>query len=65
MVGYGQLVWAAVRIPRRLSGLGKELLCVHIVRFRANVDRSKEELDQAHHVVVVDGDLSAYMLPPC
>lgn len=53
--GYGQLVWAAGGTPRRLSCLGHDLLGVHSVRSRADVDRLKEELDRAHHVVVVGG----------
>jgi 3-phenylpropionate/trans-cinnamate dioxygenase ferredoxin reductase subunit len=54
-IGYGQLVWAAGGIPRRLSCPGAELGGVHAVRDRAGVDRIVAELASVERVCVIGG----------
>lgn len=54
-IGYGDLVWAAGGRPRRLACEGGDLLGVHAVRTRADVDRLREELGGAARAVVVGG----------
>lgn len=55
-VSYGKLVWAAGGDPRRLSCAGADLLGVHAVRDKADVDRIVAELDNgARNVAVVGG----------
>ena len=54
-LGYGALVWATGGTPRRLVCEGHDLVGVHGVRDRADVDRMKTELETAHHVVVIGG----------
>ncbi|HYI63440.1 MAG TPA: FAD-dependent oxidoreductase [Allosphingosinicella sp.] len=48
-IGYGDLVWAAGGVPRRLPGGG------HTIRTRADVDRIVEALPSARRVVIVGG----------
>lgn len=52
---YGVLVWAAGGHARRLSCEGHDLLGVHSVRNRADVDRIMAELGAVERVVVVGG----------
>ena len=54
-IGYGQLIWATGGCPRRLSCSGHDLIGVHSVRTRADVDRMKSELDRTASVVVIGG----------
>lgn len=53
--GYGNLVWAAGGIARKLSCAGADLAGVHTIRTRADVDRMASELSAAGRVVVVGG----------
>jgi 3-phenylpropionate/trans-cinnamate dioxygenase ferredoxin reductase subunit len=52
---YGTLVWATGGAPRRLTCSGTELMGVHYVRNRADVDRMIAELPEVRHVVVIGG----------
>ena len=52
---YGSLVWAAGGAPRRLTCAGHDLLQVHAVRTRTDVDRLAEELKSDPRVVVIGG----------
>ncbi|TPG15290.1 NAD(P)/FAD-dependent oxidoreductase [Sphingomonas oligophenolica] len=54
-IGYGTLVWATGGAARRLSCDGSDLVGVHGIRTRADVDRLEAELPTAHRVVVVGG----------
>ncbi|KTF69339.1 NAD(P)/FAD-dependent oxidoreductase [Sphingomonas sp. HT-1] len=54
-IGYGNLVWAAGGSPRRLSCSGHDLVGVHAVRTRRDVDQLLAELSAAQHVVVIGG----------
>jgi 3-phenylpropionate/trans-cinnamate dioxygenase ferredoxin reductase subunit len=54
-IGYGILIWAAGGHPRRLTCPGHDLVGVHGVRSRADVDRLVEELAAAKHIVVIGG----------
>ncbi len=54
-IGYGQLIWAAGGHPRRLSCSGHDLVGVHSVRSRADVDRMMAELVTTSRVVVIGG----------
>jgi 3-phenylpropionate/trans-cinnamate dioxygenase ferredoxin reductase subunit len=54
-VGYGSLVWAAGGHARRLTCSGHDLVGVHSVRSRADVDRMRAELEATTHVVIVGG----------
>jgi 3-phenylpropionate/trans-cinnamate dioxygenase ferredoxin reductase subunit len=54
-IGYGTLVWAAGGTARRLALDGHDLVGVHTVRDRADVDRMKSELETATAVVVIGG----------
>ena len=54
-IGYGQLVWAAGGHPRRLSCPGYDLVGVHSVRTRADVDRMLTELSRVDRVAVIGG----------
>ncbi|MGN6279429.1 MAG: NAD(P)/FAD-dependent oxidoreductase [Sphingomonas sp.] len=53
--GYGTLIWAAGGAPRRLPCRGHDLLGVHTIRTRADVDQLRAELDDAQHVAVIGG----------
>ncbi|NIJ21974.1 3-phenylpropionate/trans-cinnamate dioxygenase ferredoxin reductase subunit [Sphingomonas naasensis] len=55
MIGYGQLVWAAGGKPRRLACAGGDLVGVHTVRTRADVDRMIAELPDVARVAVIGG----------
>lgn len=54
-IAYGQLIWAAGGTPRRLSCEGHDLLGVHTIRTRADVDRLESELSATTRVVVIGG----------
>lgn len=51
--GYGSLVWATGGRPRLLPCSGHDLVGVHSVRDRADVDRIKNELEGVKDVVVI------------
>ncbi|MBY8828021.1 NAD(P)/FAD-dependent oxidoreductase [Hephaestia mangrovi] len=54
-IGYGVLVWAAGGHPRRLTCQGGDLVGVHTVRNRADVDRMIAELPAVRDAVVIGG----------
>ncbi|TVV70394.1 NAD(P)/FAD-dependent oxidoreductase [Sphingomonas solaris] len=54
-IGYGTLIWATGGSPRRLSCPGHDLVGVHGVRTRADVDRMMDELPGVTNVVVIGG----------
>ena len=54
-LGYGHLIWATGGAPRRLSCAGADLLGVHAVRTRADVDRMMSELPEVSCTVVIGG----------
>ena len=54
-IEYGKLVWAAGGRPRRLTCSGKDLVGVHAIRDRADVDRLRGELDAVETVAVIGG----------
>lgn len=54
-IGYGQLIWAAGGHARRLTCSGHDLLGVHTVRSRADVDRMIGELPEVKRAVVIGG----------
>lgn len=54
-IGYERLIWAAGGSPRRLACAGHDLVGVHTVRTRADVDRMIDELPEVKRVVVIGG----------
>ncbi|MEG3166904.1 FAD-dependent oxidoreductase [Sphingomonas sp. LB3N6] len=52
---YGQLIWAAGGVPRRLACTGYDTTGVHSVRTRADVDRMIAEMPMVDRVVVIGG----------
>ena len=54
-IGYGILIWATGGHPRRLTCSGHDLVGVHAVRTRADVDRLMAELPATREVVVIGG----------
>lgn len=54
-IGYGSLIWATGGSPRRLTCTGHDLIGVHGVRTRADVDRLMDELPTTERVVVIGG----------
>jgi len=54
-INYGQLIWAAGGHARRLSCAGQDLIGIHSVRNRADVDRMMAELPTTDRVVVIGG----------
>ena len=54
-VAYRRLVWAAGGTPRRLVCSGHDLVGVHTVRTRSDVDRMRSELEEATRIVVIGG----------
>lgn len=54
-ISYGTLIWATGGRPRRLSCPGHNLIGVHCVRTRADVDQIMRELDRATRVAVIGG----------
>ncbi|SEL23640.1 3-phenylpropionate/trans-cinnamate dioxygenase ferredoxin reductase subunit [Sphingomonas palmae] len=53
--GYRHLIWATGGSPRRLSCAGHDLVGVHTVRTRADVDLMIRELPQVEQAVVIGG----------
>ena len=53
--GYGKLIWATGGHARRLTLSGHDLVGLHGVRTRADVDRMISELDDTREVVVIGG----------
>jgi 3-phenylpropionate/trans-cinnamate dioxygenase ferredoxin reductase subunit len=53
--GYGNLVWAAGGVPRRLACEGGDLAGVHVIRRKADVDAIRAGLDSARRVAVIGG----------
>ncbi|MDX3898937.1 MAG: FAD-dependent oxidoreductase [Sphingobium sp.] len=54
-IGYGKMIWATGGSPRRLTCDGHDLVGVHTVRNRADVDRMMAELPAVERVVVIGG----------
>ena len=54
-IGYGHLIWAAGGHPRRLTCSGHDLVGVHSVRSRADVDTMMGELAATEKVAVIGG----------
>ncbi len=54
-IGYGTLIWAAGGHARKVSCGGHDLMGVHSVRSRADVDRMIAELPDATQVAVIGG----------
>ena len=54
-IGYGSLIWATGGAPRRLACQGHDLIGVHSVRTRADVDALMSELPTVERVVVIGG----------
>jgi 3-phenylpropionate/trans-cinnamate dioxygenase ferredoxin reductase component len=54
-LGYGKLIWAAGGEPRRLACSGHDLVGVHTIRRRENVDRMQAELASVATAVVIGG----------
>jgi 3-phenylpropionate/trans-cinnamate dioxygenase ferredoxin reductase subunit len=54
-IGYGHLIWATGGSPRRLACSGHDLVGVHTVRTRADVDRMLGELKATSRAVVIGG----------
>ena len=54
-ISYGTLIWATGGYPRRLTCDGHDLMGVHAVRDRADVDRIIAELPAVERVVVIGG----------
>ena len=55
VIGYGTLVWATGGSARRLGCAGHDLVGVHSVRDRADVDTMKAELETANAIVIIGG----------
>jgi 3-phenylpropionate/trans-cinnamate dioxygenase ferredoxin reductase component len=54
-IGYGTLIWATGGSPRRLGCEGHDLVGVHAVRTRADVDAMLAEIGRVENVVVIGG----------
>jgi 3-phenylpropionate/trans-cinnamate dioxygenase ferredoxin reductase subunit len=54
-IEYGKLVWATGGRPRRIACHGHDLVGIHYVRDRADVDRMKAELESVTTVAVIGG----------
>ncbi|MBA2934857.1 FAD-dependent oxidoreductase [Sphingomonas sp. CGMCC 1.13654] len=54
-IGYGELIWAAGGHARKLTCAGHDLIGVHSVRTRADVDRMMGELETTTRVAVIGG----------
>jgi 3-phenylpropionate/trans-cinnamate dioxygenase ferredoxin reductase subunit len=52
---YGHLIWATGGRPRRLSCAGADLVGVHSVRTRSDVDQMASELAAVQQVVIIGG----------
>jgi len=54
-LAYGDLVWAAGGVPRRLQCRGHDLGGVHVVRNRGDVDRLAGDLPTSDRIAIVGG----------
>ncbi|WP_321794911.1 NAD(P)/FAD-dependent oxidoreductase [Caballeronia sp. J97] len=54
-INYGVLVWAAGGVPRSLTCEGSDLLGIHSLRNRADIDQLVSELPKVKRVVVIGG----------
>jgi 3-phenylpropionate/trans-cinnamate dioxygenase ferredoxin reductase subunit len=54
-IGYGELIWATGGHARKLTCTGHDLIGVHSVRTRADVDRMMGELETTTRVAVIGG----------
>ncbi len=54
-IGYRHMIWATGGAPRRLGCAGNDLVGVHTVRTRADVDRMIAEMPDVERAVVVGG----------
>ncbi|CAN5257722.1 FAD-dependent oxidoreductase [soil metagenome] len=54
-LGYGRMIWATGGAPRTLSCQGHDLIGVHSVRTRGDVDRMQAELADVERVIVIGG----------
>jgi 3-phenylpropionate/trans-cinnamate dioxygenase ferredoxin reductase subunit len=54
-IGYGRLIWAAGGHARRIGCAGHDLIGVHTMRSRADVDRMTAELPAVTQVAVIGG----------
>jgi 3-phenylpropionate/trans-cinnamate dioxygenase ferredoxin reductase subunit len=54
-LGYGELVWAAGGSARRMTCNGNDLVGLHSVRSKTDVDRILDELPYVTNVVVIGG----------
>src|SRR3546814_5644195 len=54
-LGYGKLIWATGGAPRRLACEGHDIVGLHTVRTRGDVDRIGGELPAVEHAAVVGG----------
>lgn len=54
-IGYGELIWATGGHARRLTCAGHDLIGVHSVRTRADVDKMMGELETTTRVAVIGG----------
>lgn len=52
-IGYGKLIWSAGGRPRKLSCGGHDLVGIHYVRERSDVDRMLDELGTVNEIVVI------------
>jgi 3-phenylpropionate/trans-cinnamate dioxygenase ferredoxin reductase subunit len=52
---YDTLVWAAGGRPRRLTCAGADLIGVHSVRSRADIDHMRTELPQVERIAIIGG----------
>lgn len=52
---YGSLIWATGGTPRQLPFRGHELMNVHTIRTRRDIDAIESELDDVRRVVVIGG----------
>jgi 3-phenylpropionate/trans-cinnamate dioxygenase ferredoxin reductase subunit len=54
-IGYGELIWATGGHARKLTCTGHDLIGVHSVRTRADVDRMMRELETTTRIAVIGG----------
>ncbi len=54
-IGYGELIWATGGHARKLTCTGHDLIGVHSVRTRADVDKMMDELATTTRVAVIGG----------
>ncbi len=54
-IGYKTLIWATGGAPRRLTCSGHDLLGLHTVRTRADVDHIMSELSATDRAVIIGG----------